>query len=209
MPEINRRHPFAAEILSLQNPPHKRRVDENKVRSISKIHGVEYIGQGDDRFVYADPRDPEKVIAVNWDDYVRRDKAIYYYQNLFTLLFPHNFPRVYAGFFHPDDNLDYIYEANYVIGTIRQRIRRGSEVIYPYREVRNTCAQYDIPLYSEDIPQNFIVGLDGGEYYVDHLPRPDTIPPKNFVALLSDTNRSQDIQRAMKLINRVNTIGRG
>ncbi len=209
MPETNKRNPFAAEIIALQDPLRaKRKVDVEVVKNIAKKHDIEYIGQGNDSFVYAHPLNPEKVIAVDWDDFVNRDRAMYYFRNLYSMMFPHNFPRTHAAFFYPDDDKNYFYEAQYIVGTVRQRIVEGSDIIYPFGDVTRACRAYSIPLNIDPAPQNFIIGRDGGEYYVDHLSRPDTLNPEPFMQFMSDNNPEQQ-GKIFTWINRINTLGRG
>ncbi len=210
MPEINRRNAFTTEVLKTKKRPFKHGVDEEVIGQIAEDYNVEFIGRGCDRFVFTHPHDSEKLIAVEWTDYVQRDRAKKYFNNLFALLFPHNIPYMYASFHYPDQIHDYIHEATYMVGDVRRRIRKGAgEIVYPFQNVIELSQKYHLPLHIDNVPQNFLVGKDGGEYYVDHLPRPDTVQGNNFLEYLQDSNREEDIIKARHFLERIASIKRG
>ena len=104
---------------------------------------------------------PGKVIAINYRDLNPEiAKQIFYRQRILSTLFPHNFPHYYASFVGKDG----------YGGTVRQEITTDShnEVKYPFRKVREALEQIQLPIRIDtQDPKNFVVGIDGGEYYLD------------------------------------------
>lgn len=74
-------------------------------------------------------------------------------------LFPHNFPKLYAA------------RGGEASQTVRKRINSEDVPIqYPFSEVIRECQEIGFPLrIDEGTDLNFIVGNDGGEYYVDSI----------------------------------------
>lgn len=126
-----------------------------------------------------------------------RAKGIFYLQRIFSTLFPHNFPHFYFAAGRPERPRRE-KDAAAPTGTIRQRIRglrhgqqgyfadiAGSPYVnpadlagkemrvaihYPFEQVRQICSkEFGIEFRYDRSTCNFILGSDGGEYYVDTI----------------------------------------
>jgi len=149
------------------------RVEE--VRRGVEEGGEEFVGWGGESIVILKKGCPEKVIAISYGEdreSPTEAKSDYYLHRVFSTLFPHNFPKFYASF------------GGEYAGTIRQKVEKAGKkrifqkrlpTKYPFTKVERTCEELGIPLYFQVLPKNFIVGADGGEYYVDRL-----IGPKRY-----------------------------
>ncbi len=90
-------------------------------------------------------------------------KNIFYSQRILSTLFPHNFPHFYAAFGRKKDKKN-------ITGTIRERIRNNKkrEIKYSFREIEEKLAEIGLHFdFDSTKNDNFIIGEDGGEYYVD------------------------------------------
>jgi len=145
--------------------------------------GLEWLGGGKDRLVFVDPGNPNKAIALarsseELEFSPRWAKQLFYLHNIFSTLFPHNFPHIYAAHGSIDSEaLDIKHP-----GTVRERVltdekylyERRSPIQYPFSRVKRLCKYWEIPLMVEDAPHNYMVSKDGGEYYVDMFLFPES-----------------------------------
>lgn len=128
------------------------------------------IGAGQECVVVVDNGVPDVVVAFTYKDMdIIKAKTIYHLHGIFSTLFPYNFPRFYASF------------GGEYSRTVRQRITAqkksgtpyASPIIqFPFSKVENTAVwQLGLPYSSfiDAAPFNFIVGADGGEYYLDTI----------------------------------------
>jgi hypothetical protein len=148
--------------VNLSNEGSERKLSD----IIQRFPETEYIGKGGECVVVGKPSDLEKVIAFNFDrvDPIRAGQ-IYHYQRILSTLFPHNFPRFFAS------------TSGDQAKTVRQRIISGenNSILFPIENVLKICQAIGIPVQLDEqvLPSgskaNFIVGNDGGEYYVDLL----------------------------------------
>lgn len=121
---------------------------------------TEFIGKGSECIVVGHPENDEKVVAYKYSksfEHPLQALEIYHFHRLFNTLFPHNFPRFYASFGG---------EKSF---TVRERIHSGGTktIKYPFSEVEKTCESLGIPLSADDSKGNFIIGSDGGQYFID------------------------------------------
>lgn len=182
----------------------------------TKEHGIDFVGSGNFSFVTTSPRDPEKVIAINYTTEegtpAEFAKLQYYAQNIFHTLFPHNFPKWHLVVLEPtqetkDDRLS---------GTVRQRIRgttlgnkEAAEVKYPFSTVFDFFQDYKLPFLFDPRVANFMVGNDGGEYYVDEplYFYPEDIDAKKILQYMQDNNYpNKDIHYVDHAIKRMTEI---
>lgn len=119
-------------------------------------------------------------------------REMFYIHRVFSILFPHNFPRFHASLgANPADT-----SGTNVTGTIRERIHpvrypraakedRGLknlparilgsltnrvELKYPFSTVTKAAREMHLGEFRPDpAPSNFMLGSDGGEYYVDQV----------------------------------------
>jgi len=152
----------------------------------------EMIGAGAEYVVVPGPQGKGESIALAFkykdkDMSPRRAKSIFYLQRIFSTIFPHNFPHFYAAFGRPQAGTEKQTAAP--TGQIRERIKglrhglggyyaegdygspfRGSpdpRVKYPFENVLETCEEFRFHLHYDNTSSNFLIGSDGGEYYVD------------------------------------------
>ncbi|MBI4250749.1 hypothetical protein HY622_04115 [Candidatus Uhrbacteria bacterium] len=142
------------------------------------------LGSGQECIVVRDPSGKRDTIAVafNYRDKEmtpEKAKGIFYLQRIFSTLFPHNFPHFYFAAGKPEKSKRE-KDAIAPTGTIRQRIAKlkpgehgynADPIIrYPFDRVEEICRQqFHIYIDADVYLENFIIGADGGEYYVDTL----------------------------------------
>jgi len=132
-----------------------------------KDYDQEYIGSGSESVVVRHKDKSDRLVAFNYRDIEpKRAKEIFYLQRVFSTLFPHNFPHFYAS-----AGKDPIREN--ISGTVRKQVIgfKGSpaEIIYPFKKVEKILSDLEIGVSHDSFFENFIIGEDGGEYYVDTL----------------------------------------
>lgn len=155
--------------------PNFEKINENKEN---------YIGMGSECVVVKMVGQPTKVEAFSYRGLTpERAKNIFYAHRIFSTLFPHNFPHFYAAFGSED-------RVNRT-GTIRQRLmprtqlqtvraklrlERNQGKKYPIEKSIDATQKMGIDFKIDKDVSNFIVGNDGGEYYVDtirYTPEPE------------------------------------
>ncbi|MFA6518201.1 MAG: hypothetical protein WCV93_00935 [Candidatus Shapirobacteria bacterium] len=122
---------------------------------------TDFLGMGADCITIVHPYDQGKVVS--YEKGVQNDDPfsaweLYYVHNFLWALFPHNFPKVYGK----TSGLDSKRVAERIVDG-------GGEVIFPFSKVIETCEEMCFPLSIDGNSGNFIVGSDGGEYYVDKV----------------------------------------
>lgn len=141
-----------------------------EVREIVLKSNEDFVGSGAECIVVGKRGNPELVVAFDYDgiEKIEEAKRLFYWHRIYSTLFPHNFPRFYTSWAGEKSS-----------GTIRQRIQSpesGSVIKYPFSIVKEMCQYYHLPLWVDRFFENFIIGLDGGEYFVDKV---TTISSKN------------------------------
>ncbi len=190
MPEIGRRHTeYTRTLLDDFSSTQPSRL---KAERLAQDYGGPIIGAGKECMVLS--HSEGRVIAYDYKDKTPDEaKTLFYVQNIYHTIWPHNFPHFY---------LSSGSVGNLTTGTVRQKIEgmkatsvstdynpRGSilkqrmlnlfgknKVKYPFSRVLAECADFDIPLadMAEGIEadHNLIIGEDGGEYFIDTLTGP-------------------------------------
>ena len=70
----------------------------DKFKEIAEDFDIKVLGAGTECLVVDDPDSNEKAIAINYKDLSPEDaKDIYYSSKIWSTLFPHNFPKIYAA----------------------------------------------------------------------------------------------------------------
>lgn len=142
------------------------------VLALVKKHDLEFIGKGEESVIVASKENTqnEKIVAFNYEN-VSPEQAekIFYLQRFFSTLFPHNFPHFYASSEE---------------GTVRHRIVEKQynpamkalysvtgfrPVKYSFSSAEKICKKLGIKVDRDSLYRNIIIGVDGGEYYVDTL----------------------------------------
>ncbi|HTE48847.1 MAG TPA: hypothetical protein VK675_03010 [Candidatus Paceibacterota bacterium] len=154
-------------------------VSQAEVLELLNSFNEEYIGMGREVITVDLQRSegPEKIVAVNYRDMSpERAKEIFYLQRVFSTLFPHNFPHFYVSSGKNSKSTN-----ENVSGTVRQKIKgpilvnlkkgiKPESTFYPLEKVKDACQKLGIQIKMDLIGNNnFILGADGGEYYVDTL----------------------------------------
>ena len=99
-------------------------------------HGAQFLGMGSDRFVFATNEDPERAVAIEYrslPEEIRDAKMAFYLQRIYSTLWPHNFPQVYASLGATDA---------LPAATFRQRIHSGG----PMRNTVGILQFTDLPV---------------------------------------------------------------
>src|SRR6185437_612535 len=143
-------------------------------KAVLRKEGKKWIGSGNEKVAFVDPRSPDRVIAIDRPDHeisAKEAEEIYYCHNIFATVFPHNFPKIYDayGIESPEDK-------NHS-GTLRERIqkkwtiplRNRMQSTHPFSEVTRICEDLDVPLLYDSAKENFMNGTNGGQYYTDLL----------------------------------------
>lgn len=137
-----------------------------ELNPIAAEFGEEIIGFGEECVVVQGRTDPEVIVALRYSDIEpRHAKSIFYMHQMLSTIFPHNFPHFYASFGGEHSK------------TARQKIERGKHiysrsdgtVLYPFSDVTNVVSGWNLRRFMDEAKHNFIIGADGGEYYVDEL----------------------------------------
>lgn len=166
--------PFAEEVRTF-SAENVGKCDDDELEEIlkpkAKAARIQVLGFGGQSFVYTSNRHPKVLEAVDFFDRTSSNIEIFYLHRAFNRLFPHNIPNMHALFTPYDIKGD-----SAIPGTKRQLIERSStcEVVYPFSDVYKACKDWNLPLWT-DVPEcseNFVVGPDCGEYYVDLLFEP-------------------------------------
>jgi len=171
---------------------------QEEKKRLAEAHNQEFCGAGAECTVIPLEGSDKKVVAFTYEDLnPHKAKAMFYLQRIFSTLFPHNFPKFYASFGeHPDPEVQNISgsirqkiegtkfgEPGYQEPSVHQskrptdrlikilKIASGKEkrIKYPFEHVNETLAQLDVSLAYDSSDVNFMLGDDGGEYYVDTL----------------------------------------
>lgn len=133
------------------------------IRDIVLDHNEEFIGRGAECVVIGNST--EKVTALDYSEIQDPliSRKLFYWQRIYSILFPHNFPKFYLSF------------GGEISGTVREKIiSDDSNVEYPFKRVVAICSQNHFPLrFDTATPKNFIVS-NSGEYYIDRIILPQT-----------------------------------
>lgn len=168
-------------------------------------------------------------------------KKRFYVSRVLSTLFPHNFPKIYTSFGqHPNPDVKNItgsvrqkiegtspHEPNepnepkknnlltflMVKAGLWPKVR--SEVRFPFKKAEKTLAR-EIGIYviGDTHGENFILGKDGGEYYIDSpLSRPssypdtDTFDRDTIIGFMEKHDYSEhDIRRVSGALNRMDAL---
>lgn len=103
---------------------------------------------------------------------IEQAKEVFYAHKLLSILFPYNFPHIYAAFGkRPTLNPQQLYPS-IPTGTIREKITIVGDthvIDHPFRDVAMFFDEAEIKqdLLLDNQKRNFFIGSDRGEYYGD------------------------------------------
>lgn len=165
---------------SRRKKPNARRY----IYSIAEQNDMTVVGYGAEKYVVEFPNDPSKIASADIKPKTPElAKAIFYTHRVYSKLWPYNFPKPSAVTGSTESSLpsmminNRIFRDNFHISNLFDRrfitLHKGAhlfQVKYPFSSVERDCRKFDIPLVIDDsIKENFIVGRDGGEYYIDTI----------------------------------------
>jgi hypothetical protein len=186
----------------------------NFLSAKAEQYGVDKIGDGAQHFVFATPKDGERAVSVFFAATGPREaKLAFYLQRIYSTLWPDNFPRMYAACSPKDKNSPAV--------TIRRRIYLGGKMKPPgdfakikevlpedspksFKHVVIDSRNYGIPLPLDIMPSNYVLGKDGGEYYVDEIDwrefrNVQPFPQRNILKFMEDRNFSKVKKRLVQV----------
>lgn len=180
-------------------------------------HNLGLSNVSEEKLIFHNILRPDMIVAVeSFPVSPKYAKAFFYAHKGFELLFPHNFAPMHAYFPSSDQQ-----PAFAVRGKIKGAHTRSpfgieepvssweGEPAYPFKDVLRACDEANIPLFLDGANNsNFVVGEDGGEYYVDRIfvDQIDNIPLNNISSLLDSQERFSDKGRVLNIFGRYNTI---
>jgi len=175
----------AKKISDIEKNSTSTNQSERSVIKYLRSNGMEHLGSGAENHVLdVNPhfkewwevwkKKQEKGEVVFAVDYANKDSAEknisrFYVNRLLNILFPHNFPKIYATFVVPPNSNDIVG------GTVRQSVYKSEDknqiIAYPISEVEKVIKMLNLPIvgFDDGSQDNFILSDDGGEYYVDKL----------------------------------------
>lgn len=180
--------------------------ESSEIEKIVKEGDMGFIARGGECVVVA-PKDHtdsdtnlrnDVVVAIDYQDIESSQKAkeLFYTHRILSTLFPHNFPKFFTSYgASPKAEMS---------GTIRQRINeakniRDGDIKYPFTKVDEAINEMGGMPVQIDIwsSKNFMVGTDGGEYYVDkaRLTEDPVWETANILSYMEKNNYSATDQR--------------
>ena len=162
-------------------------------------------------------------------------KKIFYLQRIFSTLFPHNFPHFFAslGSLQKEDeqrltgtirekisgrrktSFDYKFEGKEwditLLDRARMLFKRNPKNRYPFKKVETECLKLGLFSPIGHSSGNFVLGTDGGEYYVDTLKHliGGTKIDKIKKYMVDHDYSDQDIRLVEKSFERLNQLETG
>lgn len=182
------------------------------IYGIAEKHNMKIVGYGAEKYVVELPNDPSKIASADFSPKTPElVKAIYYTHRIYSKLWPYNFPKPCATAGSIDKTMpsmtikDRIFKDKFNLNNLLERrlvtFHKGVHIFqvkYPFSEVERDCRKFDIPLVIDDsIKANFIVGRDGGEYYIDTIHNYNAdidLPVDNFIDYMESRNIAKSEQ---------------
>lgn len=151
----------------------------NKIAQILK-EDINFVGEGGRVVVAAIESDPDRLVAVSYKEMSPEEvKAIYYNQKILKILFPENFPIIYAGYGRKDGKGFSVTFRERVWGTkftktqVEMMMKRNAAdsktVDNGFDKVILACNEMNIPFYFDLNERNYMKSIDGDEVYVDTI----------------------------------------
>lgn len=177
MPEIVAPKTFSDEVEETIREKKGKVISTNAIAQSLK-GDINYIGVGGRVIVATVEGDEDKLIALSRKE-VDPDtaKSVYYNHKLLKLLFPDNFPTIYASFGKKDGKgisanfRERIYgrkftkqEVQKVFGDSAKGLQENS-----FRVVVDAIKEMKLPLEFDENERNYMVSEEGREYFVDTI----------------------------------------
>jgi len=161
----------------------RKNLTSNDVAQVLKSD-INYVGEGGRMVVSGIEGNPDKLIAVSYKEMSPEEaKAIYYNQRILKLLFPDNFPTIYAAFGRKSEKgisvnfRETMYGRKFTKEEILNMLsdvermfpeQRESEIEH-FSNVIRTFKELGIPFYFDKNERNYMKTEEGREVYVDTI----------------------------------------
>ena len=197
--------------------PHRWKTQEIR-QLLEGKYGEEVIGFGSECIVVPIKGKEQRVAAYSYNGLEpNQAKRLFYLHRIFSTLFPKNFPHFYAAFGKTRDS------TVPVTGTIRYKIegvRRDTTILpsvereafqkpsrqpikpkFPFKRVEEETEKMGVSFFFDRAHTNFIVGNDGGEYYVDVLEDslPANYPREKILSYMEQHGYSPEEKRVVEI----------
>lgn len=204
-----------------------KELDYDKKKDLARKYGIEKIGRGAEAEVIGSKKTSngkEEVVAHHYMMPPPVAKILFYYARLLSTLFPHNFPKIHqatGGSYYSSGESRQETDSDLAF-TIRERIRphpsKEYGIEFHFQQAVRELVKMGVRLsYDTGSPDNFIIGTDGGKYYVDSVMNYDILlygiwdaceleEDKILDYMMENGYKEQDIEIAKKCLNRLKVI---
>ncbi len=158
---------------------------EGELRRDWKSEGKVFDSGGMSLLFFAEKDDRLYAVSYFKEATAKHAKGLFWSHKMFSTLFPHSFPRIYASFGNQDEEPVDTESGGWpkiLTGTVRERIYTTTEEDpkprHPFSRVAQFCQINGESLrfiFDTTNYRNFLIGQDGGEYYVDEILDPKRI----------------------------------
>lgn len=204
-PFIDRVKSERAEKLRTENVRH---VKSSRLRELSDEFHERILGGGEECFVMPKKGNETKVVAANYEEIERRrGLRLFYVHKIFSILFPHNFPQVYAVFFGENSGT----VRQFVQGVKRQTVAED-DIRYSLRHASELWER----LFGEKIAldpntANILLTEAWEQFYVDRMLLTYTFWTLERKAILlkhmqGSTYSQDEIDSVMQAVNRFDAL---
>ncbi len=199
MPEIGftgRERKFIEEMNEREVASPHGWLNQLELDELAQNFDMEVVGRGAECVVLApmeeQPKSPRVKAILTYEHFTPPlAKALFYSHRILSTLFPHNFPRFYAAFSGEEEKLsgsvrhrisstpltDHVGSGNAslkrlewrTIGRLKSAALGKTISRYPFSKALKDCKRLGIDIRYDNSAVNFILGDDGGEYYVDSV----------------------------------------
>jgi|SRR3989344_4317562 len=188
---------FSKGVREVYDPEDSAEIEN--LQGLAKKLNLKWRGSGIECAVVSHPSNEKKVFAIQYHFFdIERAKKDYLQQKVLSTLFPHNFPRFHAAAGDHQGQGDVHQVSGTIRQTIEGVLgghegyeptvrpwnemtpldfeqtvplpsHRGREIEYPFKNIILPLERFGIVRYHDMKKENFILGEDGGEYFVDTL----------------------------------------
>ncbi len=161
----------------------KKKLTSNDVAQILKTD-INYVGEGGRMVVSGIEGNPDKLVAVSYKEMTPEEaKAVYYNQKILNLLFPDNFPIIYAAYGRKSEKgisanfRETMYGRKFTKAEALKMLtdaeglpsKKEEYEQEPFSNVVRTFKKLEIPFYFDKNERNYMKTDDGREVYVDTI----------------------------------------
>lgn len=205
----------------------------SKWKDVAEKHNREFVGSGAECFVIED-KEKDKLFAINYyDEGIKEAKMRFYNNKILKILFPYNFPRIYASFERGDDNLERIpgtvRERVYGVAGDKQnifkRVARDLRTIgiipsissynqnknsgHTFNKVEKALREIGVDVGIDRANINLIIDKNGNEFYIDKVYSSIGLETneQKFIDYMKKNNYSErEISAVVSVIKRMKTL---